>query len=283
MNYTELVFSLNMSEDYHRDLVIDALAGIGYDTFEDTDKGFKTYIPSNSFDQSLLDKTLLPFHETVSLSYEINQIPSTNWNAIWESNFTPILIKDQCYVRATFHAPHPEYPYEIVIDPKMSFGTGHHQTTALMIECMLEENFTGKTVLDMGCGTGILSILASRSGAKSVLAVDYDPVCTGNTFENAQLNNTANISVLTGSKDVLPAGQSFNIVLANINRNILLDQMETYSKVLAPRGFLLISGFYLNPDLDILTEKAKQFALSYIYHRSQDEWTLAKFVKESIL
>lgn len=278
MNYKELVFTVISSEDYHRDLMIHALAGIGYDTFEETEPGFKAYIPSDNFDQSLLDKTLSTFDEMVSFSYEINFIPGKNWNAVWESNFNPLLIKDRCYVRATFHTPHPEYPYEIVIDPKMSFGTGHHQTTSLMMECMLEENFIGKSVLDMGCGTGILSILADKLGAKYILAIDYDPVCVASTLENSHLNNTTNIDVLTGSKEIIP-DKPFDIILANINRNILLDQMESYSRALSPGGLLFISGFYQYPDLGILIEKAKQNRLNYVYHKSIDEWTVAKFIK----
>jgi ribosomal protein L11 methyltransferase len=277
-SYTGLEFILKSPEDYHRDLMIDALAGIGYDTFEDTEQGFKTYILSRNFNKSLLDSALSVFHKEVSFSYEINIIPGKNWNEAWESNFNPILISDQCYVRATFHKPHPEYAYEIVIDPKMAFGTGHHQTTSLMMETMLKEEFTGKSVLDMGCGTGILSILADKLGSKHILAIDNDPVSTANAVENLELNHATHVKVFAGSKESIPPGP-FDIILANINRNILLDQLETYSQVLMTGGLLLISGFYFNPDLEILTEKAKQFGLSYAYHQSRDEWTLAKFLR----
>jgi ribosomal protein L11 methyltransferase len=280
MNYKELIFTFTSFEGYHRDLVINALAGIGYDTFEETEAGFKAYIPSDNFNQSLLDKTLSPFDKVYSFSYEINLITGKNWNEEWESNFNPLLISEKCYVRATFHKAHPEYPYEIVIDPKMSFGTGHHQTTSLMMECMFEEDFAGKLVLDMGCGTGILSILANKLGAKYILAIDNDPVCIQSTSENSILNNASGIEILSGSKEIIPDKQ-FGIILANITRNILLDQLESYSKVLSPGGPLLISGFYQDPDLEVLIEKARQLRLNYINHKSKQEWAIAKFLKYS--
>jgi ribosomal protein L11 methyltransferase len=164
-----------------------------------------------------------------------------------------------------------------VIDPKMAFGTGHHQTTSLMMECMLEENFKNKAVLDMGCGTGILSILASKSGAGDILAIDYDPLCYSSTLENSHLNKSDNIKVLLGSKELIP-DKKFDIILANINRNILLDQIESYSNALSSGGMLFISGFYESTDLAILTEKAKQSKLNYTYHKSKEGWAAAKFV-----
>src|SRR5690606_25029937 len=155
------------------------------------------------------------------MSYTVTTIQPQNWNALWESNFQPIFIKDKVCVRATFHEPHPDYPLEILIDPKMAFGTGHHQTTSLMMEYILEEDFDGKSVLDIGCGTGIWGILASKLLAASVVAIDNDPVCVESSKENRQLNNISNMEVFEGSFDAIP-NNKFEVILANINRNILL-------------------------------------------------------------
>ena len=281
MNYKELIFTIISSEEYHNDLLINALAEIGYDTFEETESGFKAYIPSDSFNQDSLDASLKDFDGMFTASYELNFIPEKNWNEVWESNFNPLLIKDRCYVRATFHEPHAEYPYEIVVDPKMAFGTGHHQTTSLMMEYILEEEMKGKSVLDMGCGTGILSILASKRGADPILAIDYDSLCYDSTIENSRLNNSDNIKALKGSVEAIP-DTSFDIILANINRNILLEQIDRYSEVLVPGGLLFLSGFYENPDLKVLTDKTNSSGLSYINHKTKDEWVAAKFIKPVI-
>ncbi|MDB5116186.1 MAG: ribosomal protein methyltransferase [Mucilaginibacter sp.] len=278
MNYYELLFTTITTEDYQQDLLINALGGIGFDTFEELDLGFKAYIPSADFDEELLQETLLPYQEMFTFSYEVTLIPQKNWNEVWESNFEPIAIGDQVFVRATFHEPQPEFKYEIVIDPKMAFGTGHHQTTAMMLKLMLENEFTAKNVLDMGCGTGILAIMAAKLGANAITAIDYDPVCYESTIENAQLNHIDNIKAICGSKEVIPDVQ-FDTILANINRNILIDQMQSYSKVLEPDGEIYFSGFYEKPDLDIIIDEARKYGLKYIIHKTDKDWVAAKFVK----
>lgn len=279
MNYKELIFTVISSEEYHKDLLINSLSEIGYDTFEETENGFKAYIPSDNFSQDSLDECLKAFEGIFTASYKVNFIPEKNWNEVWESNFSPLLIKGQCYVRATFHEAHPEYPYEIVVDPKMAFGTGHHQTTSLMMEYILEGDFNGRSVLDMGCGTGILGILASKRGADPILAIDYDSLCYDSTIENSRLNNSGNIKALKGSVEAIPGG-SFNIILANINRNILLEQIERYSEVLVPEGLLFLSGFYENPDLEVLIEKTTKSGFTYMDHKKRDEWVAARFIKD---
>ena len=278
MNYYELLFTTITTEDYQQDLLINALGEIGFDTFEEVDFGFKAYIPSGYFNQELLDETLSAYRNMFTFSYEVILIPQKNWNEVWESNFEPIEIGNQVFVRATFHQPKPEFPYEIVIDPKMAFGTGHHQTTSMMLQLMLENDFADKKVLDMGCGTGILAIMASKLGAPGVTAIDYDPVCYDSTIENAQLNDVTNITALCGSKEVIP-GEIFDIILANINRNILIDQMGRYSEVLKPGGEIYFSGFYETPDLEIITEEARKYGLKYIGHKKDKDWVAAKFVK----
>jgi ribosomal protein L11 methyltransferase len=277
MNYYELLFTTITTEDYQQDLLIGALGEIGFDTFEEIDLGFKAYIPVDDFNQELLDETLAAYREMFTFSYDITLIPQKNWNEVWESNFEPIQISDQVFVRATFHAPKPEFPYEIIIDPKMAFGTGHHQTTAMMMGLMLENDFAGKKVLDMGCGTGILAILASKLGATDITAIDYDVVCYESTIENSVLNNIDNIKAICGSKEVIP-NEQYDIILANINRNILIDQMARYAEVLKPGGEIYFSGFYESPDLDIITEEARKYNLKYIIHKKDKEWVAAKFV-----
>jgi ribosomal protein L11 methyltransferase len=277
MTYLELIFSLNSTEEFHKDLLINALSEIGFDTFEDTDAGFKAYIPEPDLNLEQLDQIALSYADLFSFSYILNKIPHQNWNEVWESNFEPIQVAGKCYVRATFHEAHPEFEHEIVIDPKMAFGTGHHQTTALMMEFMLEHDFRDKTVLDMGCGTGILAILAAKLEAKEVLAIDYDEICYESTLENSDLNQISTIKALKGSKEVIPESR-FEIILANINRNILLDQLDTYAKVSMPGTLLFLSGFYEEPDLSILKEKCESLGFSYLNHKELNNWVAAKFM-----
>ena len=276
MNYKELVFTISSSEDYSRDLLINALSEIGFDTFEETPSGFKAYISDSDFSQASLEQALDEYRETISFSFEENSIPYKNWNEVWESNFEPLEISDQCYVRATFHQARPEFKYEIVIDPKMAFGTGHHQTTSMMMQWILEEDFKDKVLLDMGCGTGILAILASKLGAAEVVAIDYDPLCYESTLENSGLNNAGNIYASCGSKEAIP-NRKFDVILANINRNILLDQMDRYAEVLKNGGDIFFSGFYEGADLDMITAKAGQLGLTYQGHKTDKNWVAAKF------
>jgi ribosomal protein L11 methyltransferase len=278
MNYYELLFTTMPLEDYQEDLLINELAEIGFDTFEEVDLGFKAYIQATDFKRELLDERLEYYHSLFSFTYEINLIPQKNWNEVWESNFEPIEIANKIWVRATFHQPRPDFPFEIVIDPKMAFGTGHHETTSMMLEMMLDTDFANKKVLDMGCGTGILAIMASKLGADDITAIDYDPVCYASAIENTELNGIEEIKAICGSKEAIPA-EEFDIILANINRNILLEQMACYSEVLKPDGEIYFSGFYEIPDLDIIKQEAAKYDLNYISHKKSKEWVAAKFVK----
>jgi len=276
MVYSEVIFNLSTKEEFHKDLLINSLAEIGFDTFEDIENGFKAYIPSEELNADEVELLKEVFGAMFSFTFTAKSIPHQNWNELWESNFEPLQISNRCYIRATFHEPHPEYEYEIVIDPKMAFGTGHHQTTALMMEFMLDENFSGQKVLDMGCGTGILAILASKMGAKDILAIDYDEICYESTIENSELNGINNIEALCGSKEVIP-DQKFDTILANINRNILLDQLDRYSEVAKPGSALFLSGFYEEPDLSIIKQKCDSIGFSYIHHKVLNNWVSAKF------
>jgi len=279
MKYTAVNFISPDIQEWQKDLLVAELAEIGFDTFEDNEDGFAGYVPTANLDVQALETLLLAAVDGYQLAYKIVDIEEQNWNLLWERNFNPIVVDDTCYVRATFHEHKPEYPYEIVIDPKMSFGTGHHQTTSMMLSFILQNDFDGKTVLDMGCGTGILGILAAMRGAISVVAIDYDPTCVDSVKENKALNHVHNIEERLGSKEAIGNG-TFDTILANINRNILLDQMDTYAQVLKDNGELYLSGFYWEQDLAVLKEKCERLNLFFEESKELDGWCAAKFVKK---
>lgn len=276
MEYTQVSFGVETIEEYQKDIFIGQLAEIGFDSFVDTATGFDAFIVSDQFKAQELEDLVAALD--FSASYEIKAVAPQNWNEEWEKNFSPLKIADNCYVRATFHEAQPQYTYEIVIDPKMSFGTGHHQTTTMMMQYILEGNFEDKVVLDMGAGTAILGILTAKKGAKEVVAIDYDEICYLSAIENAKLNGIENLVSLHGSKEAIPAIE-FDVILANINRNILLDQIESYAAVLTPKGEIYYSGFYEVPDLDLIKAKNEEFGLSYVSHKRIDNWVAAKFIK----
>ncbi len=278
MEYKKVAFSFIQVEEYQKDLLIAELADVGFDTFEDTETGFDAFVVADQFNESSLNEVIMGFGDELQCTYLIHDIEPENWNEEWEKNFSPLIIANQCYVRATFHEPKPQYMYEIVIDPKMAFGTGHHQTTTMMMEYILETDVADKLVLDMGAGTGILAILASKRGASQLFAIDNDDVCYESAIENAALNGIDNLTSLCGSKEAIPE-LDFDVILANINRNILLDQIESYAAVLKDNGSIFFSGFYESPDLGMITAHAEQFKLKYVDHKKIGDWVAARFVK----
>lgn len=278
MQYIQVTFTFSGIEEYQKDLLISELAEAGFNTFEDTESGFAAFIDFDDYNQNKLSEVLLQFEDEFIYNYTITEIAAQNWNEEWEKNFEPLIISDECYIRATFHEPQPQYRYEIVIDPKMAFGTGHHQTTTMMMQYILSSDLEGKKVLDMGCGTGILAILASKKGANTLLAIDNDEVCYQSTLENASLNHITNLEAACGGKEIIPES-IFDVILANINRNILLDQINTYAGVLISGGSIFFSGFYETPDLEMIEQECEKFNIIYKDHKKMGDWVAAHFIK----
>ncbi|MDE7374520.1 MAG: 50S ribosomal protein L11 methyltransferase [Odoribacter sp.] len=282
MTYTEVIFTLEPYTEAVADALIAELGNIGYDGFSYTEKGFSAYIPTKDYDRQAIaeNQTLQYFSEHFRISVDTREIEDQDWNKVWEENFTPIVVDNQIQVRAGFHEPIPGIAYEIIIEPKMSFGTGHHATTALMLRTILAlaPEIKGKRVLDMGCGTGILSIMAAKTGAREVTGIDIDPWAYNNAMENIRNNRLDNIAIKIGDATLLQAEQNYDIILANINRNILLDDMAHYIDKLQSPGYLVMSGFYLK-DLPMIREKAESLGLKFQEYREEDQWVAATFYK----
>jgi ribosomal protein L11 methyltransferase len=237
------------------------------------------YIPAKRYEQQAiiaLEKKLASLG--CRLKWKVKDIPDQNWNYLWESNFEPVVVNTNCVIRAPFHPEFADVTYRITIEPKMSFGTGHHQTTRLMIGQMLKIDFKGKNVLDMGCGSGILAILASMRGASHISAIDIDKWAYENTIENAAKNKINNIEVLIGGREAIPV-EKFDIVLANINRNILLDQITDYACVTHKKSVLLVSGILIE-DIPKLKEAAQYAGLKFVETRLLDNWAMIVFARK---
>jgi ribosomal protein L11 methyltransferase len=252
------------------------LSPLGFDSFTETEEGLNAYIPEDLYDRQALEACL---HENGfdQASFSETLITGRNWNVEWEKNYEPVVIDNTCLIRAPFHSPDTNFPLELVIEPKMSFGTGHHETTSLMVSEMLRIPFGGKQVLDAGCGTGILAILAEKLGAVAITAVDIDPWCIENAIENADRNSCRNITVLQADTTVLPHVQ-FDCILANINLNILLESIPIYAGRLRTNGILLMSGI-LASDTEVLQARAKQEGFEFSGTRVQQNWALVRYIK----
>jgi len=278
MKYFEINFVIEQYEEYIADLLTEELGEIGFDSFEKTNDGLNAYIQSSSFDEAKIRNLLDDFPFEASISYKVTQIDSKNWNEEWEKNyFEPIVIDNKCVIHSSFHKDIPAAKYDIVIDPKMAFGTGHHETTSLVIGRILEMDLAGKSLLDMGCGTAVLAILASMCGAKEILAIDIDTWCTENSMENIAINGINNIDVKLGDAELLN-GLHFDIIIANINRNILLSDMEQYSNCLTIGGELYMSGFY-KEDIPLIEAEANRNGLQLIEFKEKNNWVVVKTVK----
>jgi ribosomal protein L11 methyltransferase len=276
MNYIELVVNVEPKEQ-GSDVLIAQLAELGYESFVETEKGFNAYIQEAEFNTQQLNLALSFYADFFKFDYSSNTIQQQNWNKEWENNFQPIDVKGKCYIRAPFHEAPKGYLYDVIIEPKMSFGTGHHSTTQLMIQKLMELDVKGKSLLDMGCGTGVLAIVASMMGADPITAVDIDEWSYENTIENCEKNKVKNVLVHKGNVQIL-AGRVFHSILANINKNVLLKDLNVYKEVLEKSGNLVISGFF-ETDMDELTAKANEHGLVLKDKVVQEQWAMLHFIK----
>ncbi|WP_452225837.1 50S ribosomal protein L11 methyltransferase [Lacinutrix cladophorae] len=257
------------------EILIAELGYAGFESFVETLDGVTAYIQKEEWYPDILQDIQILNSEEFTISYTFDEIEQTNWNAEWEKNFNPIVVDNLCSVRAPFHEK-PNTEFDIVIEPKMSFGTGHHETTHMMLQHILQNNFEGKTVLDMGCGTGVLAILAEKKGALQLDAIDIDNWCYLNSVENVARNNCNKISVFEGDASLLK-GKTYDIIIANINRNILLNDMETYVSCLNKNGVLFLSGFY-NNDIPIIEEECNKHMLKLDEKLEKNKWVSLKFI-----
>lgn len=243
----------------------------GFDTFMEIENGFEAYAEQENFDKNVLHEILQRYGAFTPLTFYQDKIEKKNWNEEWEKNYEPVIVDDRVIIRAGFHQPAKNYPYDIIITPKMSFGTGHHQTTHLMVKTQLEMDHAGKVVMDAGCGTAVLAIMASKLGAKKIEAFDIDEWSVINGKENAEANTCSNITIRQGKISDLTFEDDFDIILANINKNILLQEMHQYAAYLKPGGLLLLSGFY-EQDISDLLRSAGQHALTQVKSHEREKW-----------
>ena len=279
MKYFEVTFTTNPCNETVND-VVSALAGeIGFESFVEWENGVQAYVQQSFFDEEALKEMVanFPLPDT-QITYTIQEAEDKDWNEEWEKNFfQPIVIGDRCCIHSTFHKDTPQTEYEILINPQMAFGTGHHETTSSIINELLDAELEGKSVLDMGCGTSILAILASMRGANPVTAIDIDDWCVNNSRDNIELNGISNITVELGDANLLKGKDPFDVIIANINRNILLADMAQYAACMHAGSELYMSGFYVQ-DIPAIQEKAESLGMEFIHHREKNNWAAVKFI-----
>jgi ribosomal protein L11 methyltransferase len=257
------------------DILIAELGEIGFESFVENEDGLSAYIQKADWNSQILKGIQILNSNEFEINYSYEEIDQTNWNEEWEKNFNPIVVDGVCSVRAPFHEK-PNTIYDIVIEPKMSFGTGHHETTHMMIQHILKNDFKDKSVLDMGCGTGVLAILAEMKGAKPIDAVDFDNWCYVNSIENVERNNCKHITVIEGDASIL-INKKYDIIIANINRNILLNDMAVYASCLNKKGILFLSGFY-KEDIPMIQQACEKHMLKFTEKLERNNWVSLKFL-----
>jgi ribosomal protein L11 methyltransferase len=278
MDYIELVLFVNNSRGFENDIAAASLAEIGFESFVYNNDGLTAYCAASLFSENELKnwKDNLPYQ--IEASYSWSVVKDRNWNEEWEKHyFSPIVIGNECVIHSSFHTDVPRATYDILIDPKMSFGTGHHETTSLIISELIDTELVNKSLLDMGCGTGVLAILAAMKGADPIMAIDIDEWAFENTLENIRLNGYPDIEVSQGGAELL-GGRHFDIVLANINRNILLNDMKHYALCLSAGGQLIMSGFY-KTDMPAIEAEAIENGLSFVSFREKNNWVAVVYRK----
>ena len=276
MKTLEYTFTTPTSDIQH-DMLVTMLADLGFDSFMDDDMGLKAYCLEDQRDDHAVEELLTePAFSGVRL-LGVEEMQDKDWNEEWEASYQPVVVNERCRVRAPFHAPDPSYEFDLVIEPKMSFGTANHETTAQIIQLMLDTDFQGKEVLDMGCGTAVLAILAKKLGAARTLAIDNDEWAYRNSFTNCDLNGVKNIEIVLG--DAAAIKGSFDVVLANINRNILLRDMHHYVDAMKPNSHIFFSGFYTE-DLPLIKAGAQALGLDFVRAKDRNNWVAAEFEKK---
>lgn len=265
-------------KDPAAEMLIAELGYAGFESFVENEEGVIAYIQKEEWIDGMLDGIFVLNSNEFDISYTSEEIAQVNWNSEWEKNFSPIQVDDQVSIRAPFH-DNPNLKYDIVIEPKMSFGTGHHETTHMMVQHLLDMDIREKKTLDMGCGTGILAIFAEMKGAQPIDAIDIDPWCYENSLENIERNQCKHITAYEGEASLLP-GKSYDVIIANINRNILLNDMEVYVDCLNSGGTLLLSGFYA-ADIPMLDAKASALGLTLQNTLERNNWVSLKYQKNS--
>ncbi len=277
MRYTEVNFLVTPVEPW-RDVLLVELTEAGYEGFEETPHGIKAFIPTADFDNAVLRSLVVPKDPHVSVTYTVHEVPEVNWNARWEQEFLPVEVDGRVLVRAEFHPAAPQYEHEIIITPRMAFGTGHHATTRMMVKAMLAMDLKGQSLCDLGCGTGVLAILAERLGAAKVVAIDFDPVAVDNARLNVATNHCQRIVVEKGDTD-LAKGAGYDAILANIERNTLVRSMSDMVAALAENGKLLLSGF-VREDIEVMAKAAKGAGLRHVLTLEDGEWAFSEWEKE---
>ena len=271
--YIEYNFTFSPKEPIS-EILIAELGNVGFESFVETENGVTAYIQKTDWSAEILADVFVLNSDEFSIEYNLNEVPQTNWNAEWEKNFEPIQVDDLVSIRAPFHE-NPNLKYDIVIEPKMSFGTGHHETTHMMVQHLLQLDLENKKVLDMGCGTGILAIFAEMKGAKPLDAIDIDNWCYENSIENVTRNNCENISVYEGDATLL-VDKKYDVIIANINRNILLMDMKVYTNCLEAGGILLLSGFY-EQDIPVIDAEVSKYGLKLEKFIQRNNWVALKY------
>ena len=280
-DYTRVKITVTPNEEVATDVLAALLAEVGFESFLPEEDGMSAYAPQALYDADAVAAVVDTFPlEGFEITYCDEFIEGEDWNAEWEKNyFQPIVLGDECVIHSTFHKNVPTARYDILIDPKMAFGTGYHQTTCHMLRAILASDMKGKSVLDMGCGTALLAILARKHGATDVVAIDIDEFAYENAKENILLNDTPDIEVRLGGAEAIKENDSFDYVIANINRNILLMDMANYVRCMHSGSHIFISGFYTE-DMEVLKEEANRHGLRYIDYAEDNNWAMMKFVKE---
>ena len=281
MKYFEVTFTILPYSETASDVLSALTAEIGFESFVECEGGMQAYVQQSLFDEAALKAILsdFPMPDT-QITYTITEPEDKNWNEEWEKNFfQPIVIDNRCVIHSTFHKDYPKAEYDIVINPQMAFGTGHHETTSSILGALLEADLKGKSVLDMGCGTSILAILASMRGADRVTAIDIDDWCVNNSRDNIALNHLNNITVELGDASLLKGREPFDVVIANINRNILLNDMHAYVDCMHSGSEIYMSGFYVE-DIDAIRQCGENLGLEFVGYREKNRWAAVKLIKK---